>query len=130
VRIILRQRLSTPCHKRATRREPQQSVTATHGHWVASACGYDCPGQPARALPNFQAGHEGSIPFARSSISEDFFEDSRDFLTPCVPAACRKRAIPGPDPPFANTAGAPIAVDKYVARDTVVCHTFIHARDR
>jgi hypothetical protein len=56
------------CHIRATRQSDQRSVTVTHGQEHPPdlhRCLRWSPG--VACLPIFQAGHEGSIPFARSS---------------------------------------------------------------
>jgi len=55
------------CHIRATRRELQRPLTATHGQPTTRTSDYVWPGQLASVHPNFQAGHEGPIPFARSN---------------------------------------------------------------
>jgi hypothetical protein len=56
-----------PCHIRATHGGRKRSAAATHGQTATHTSNDECAGQLARDLPNFQAGHEGSIPFARSN---------------------------------------------------------------
>jgi hypothetical protein len=54
------------CHTRATRQGDWRSVTATYGYSRACEQANAFAAQGQAMPPIFQAGHEGSIPFARS----------------------------------------------------------------
>ena len=58
---------ASACHICATRREPSRSMAVTHGYSTQPTSAYVSPAHGHSGLPTFQAGHEGSIPFARSN---------------------------------------------------------------
>jgi hypothetical protein len=83
------------CHIRATSHGDQESSAVTHGSNPAVTRAEVDTGRQPRALPIFQAGHEGSIPFVRSnpkpqvSATTDVSATKIMMLArACVPAAC------------------------------------------
>jgi hypothetical protein len=55
-----------PGHERATRHAPKESAAVSHGHSPAPSSLNVYAAHGRCRLPTFQAGHEGSIPFAHS----------------------------------------------------------------
>ena len=58
---------SDPCHICATYRRLPRLLAVTHGLRTCPTSTYVSPAHAQAGVPTFQAGHEGSIPFARSN---------------------------------------------------------------
>ena len=139
------------CHARppdrpARPRHPPGFYSEHHlSQLPAVACGctrsggpvrYSLAGQPPRGRSSMAEPQPSKLvmrvrfPSPAPASQKTFSKTLAIALRACGPAACHKRAIPGPDPSLADVARHLVAMDNYVARCAVVCDTFIHARDR